>query len=126
MGPRQTCPPHFKLLSFYNKLGPPEMRPERDDVGHELGRQQVVHLRREQGHELRALLLLVVGEAARALNSLEVPGGMVFFKVSSLSVGCGPSRQEQNDSSVVLVYYSILKRRRIIMITRVQSRTGVQ
>ena len=99
MGPRQTYPPHFKLLSFYihttapratlsrdavfrghharprrwrnltraaaaSNLVPAEMTPERDNVGYELGRQQMVHLRREHGHEFRALLFLVVGEAA--------------------------------------------------------------
>ena len=101
------------------------MAPERDDVGHELGRQQVVHLRREQGHELRALLLLVVGEAARSLNSREVPGEIAFFKVVSAPVGCGPSREEQNDNSVVLVYYGIAKRRTITLSSGVQVRASI-
>jgi hypothetical protein len=50
------------------------MAPERDDVGHELGRQQVVYLRREHGHESRALLLLVVGEAPASLILPRYPG----------------------------------------------------
>ena len=101
------------------------MAPERDDVGHELGRQQVVHLRREHGHEFRAVLLLVVGEAAGSLNPRVVPlGDLPQFALAP--VDCGPSRQEQNDSSVVPAFCGILKRQRIIKITRVQSRTGVQ
>ena len=89
------------------------MAPERDDVGHELGREQVVHLRREHGHEFRALLLLVVGEAARSLNSREVPGGIFFQRCSALIIGCGPSREEQNDKSAVPVYCGIAKWRKI-------------
>ena len=54
------------------------MAPERDDVGHELRREQVVHLRREHGHEFRALLLLVVGEAAGARYPRVVPRGKVL------------------------------------------------
>ena len=76
------------------------MAPERDDVRDELGRQQMRHLRREHGHELRSLLLLVVGEAAGARYPRVVAWRIVFFKVSSAPIGCGPSREEQDDSSV--------------------------
>ena len=75
------------------------MAPERDDGDASSGNS--VHLRREHGHELRALLLLVVGEAARSLNSREVPGGIFFQRCSALIIGCGPSREEQNDKSAV-------------------------